>query len=759
MNGMSSWLWLIPVAPFVGAVVNLFLGRRLPRGLVGLLACGTVAAAFGVSLAAVLEVATTRHPVHWTGAGDWFRIPGLGAAGDGPLEVKVPMGLVVDQLTSVMILVITFIGFLIHLFSVGYMADEKRYSRYFSYLNLFTAFMLVLVLGDNLLMMFVGWEGVGLCSYLLIGFWFEKRENAVAGMKAFVVNRIGDLAFTVGVLTLFVGVGQATGTWTVEFDRLKEVLHAHPEALGGGFLTAVGILLFIGATGKSAQLPLFVWLPDAMEGPTPVSALIHAATMVTAGVYMVARMGFLYAMAPWALAVVATVGALTALFAATIGFAQTDIKKVLAYSTVSQLGFMFVGVGTGAYFAGIFHLMTHACFKACLFLGSGSVIMGCHHEQDIRKMGGLRKYMPVTFATFLLATIAIAGVPPFAGFFSKDEILWRAWSTDAFDTVHPALGKVIWGLGITAAFCTAFYMFRLVFLTFFGEYRGGSGAEAPSHSGHDAETVVMPAQDPHGHGGHGHDTGRSGAEAPSHSGHDAETVVMPAQDAHGHGGPPKESPWTMTVPLVVLAIFSAGIGLIGLPAWTHMPNLFEQWLEPAFAAAGERGATETAHHGSAGLEMALAGVSVLVALAGILLAWLFYVKSPGQPAAIAAGLGDFYLLVRDKYRVDEAYRDGVVLPLLALNEALGRFDAAVIDDGLVDGTGRLATATSGFGGWFDNRYIDAGVDEVGMTAWRAGKALGTAQTGRIRGYVAYALLGILLVVGAFNLATLLQGSL
>src|SRR5687768_4330130 len=438
---MLDWIWLIPALPLAGFLVNLALGSRLPRPVIGAIACGTVGAAFLVALGcflALLELSPDERAVVqtlWT----WIQA--------GTLRADVAF--LLDPLSSLMALVITGVGFLIHVYSTGYMSHDHDYRRYFLYLNLFTFSMLTLVMASNFLLMFVGWEGVGLCSYLLIGFWYTKQSAADAGKKAFIVNRIGDFGFLLGILLLF---------WTVGSLDYQVVFEAAPGLLAVGSITAtaIGLLLFLGATGKSAQVPLYVWLPDAMEGPTPVSALIHAATMVTAGVYMVARCHVLYELAPAALGVVAVVGAVTAIFAASIGLVQTDIKRVLAYSTVSQLGYMFLACGVGAFTAGIFHLMTHAFFKALLFLGAGSVIHALSGEQELSRMGGLRKHLPITFATMAIACVAIAGIPPFAGFFSKDEILYETFASGNI---------VLWVVATITAFMTAFYMFRLLFLT------------------------------------------------------------------------------------------------------------------------------------------------------------------------------------------------------------------------------------------------------------------------------------------------------
>jgi NADH-quinone oxidoreductase subunit L len=498
---MLNNLWLIPILPFAGFLLNGLFGARAGKKFVTAVAIlGSLGAAV-LGTIAVIEYAGHYHhgERHLNVVYNWFTSVKVGA----------DIAFQLDPLSIVMLMVVTWVGFLIHVYSIGYMGHEEGYWRYFAYLNLFLSMMLILILGSSYLFMFVGWEGVGLCSYLLIGFYFDKEFAAVAGKKAFIVNRIGDFGFLVAMLLLFAYFG------SVDFARVQQV------ALGGGvdstIITAIGLLLFLGAAGKSAQIPLYVWLPDAMAGPTPVSALIHAATMVTAGVYMVARSNVLYRLSPTAMAVVAIIGALTALFAATIGVRQNDIKRVLAYSTVSQLGFMFIGVGVGAFASGIFHLVTHAFFKACLFLGSGSVIHAMSGEQDIRRMGGLWKKIPITAWTFLIATIAIAGFPPLSGFFSKDEILASAWSAPHF----PGIGKLVYILGTIAALFTSFYMFRLFFLTFFGGFRG-------THE----------------------------------------------QEHHVH-----ESPPSMTVPLVILAALSAVGGFIGLPHVIGH-NWLAEWLHP-----------------------------------------------------------------------------------------------------------------------------------------------------------------------------------
>jgi len=699
---MDKAIWLIPLLPFAGFLINAFFGSRLPKVAVNAIALGTVLVSGILSWLAFLHVRHLAHEPGFQGlisAGlPWISIPG---ARDGSwMKVFVEHRLVIDQLSAVMILVVTNVGFLIHLYSTGYMAEEKRYARYFAYLNLFTGFMLILVMASNMLLMFVGWEGVGLCSYLLIGFWFEKIENAAAGMKAFVVNRVGDFGFTIGMLWLFFYLGNSFGVWTLDFRQIAQAVSTNHGMINVAVMTAVGILLFVGATGKSAQLPLFVWLPDAMAGPTPVSALIHAATMVTAGVYMVARMNFVFAMSPTAMTVVAVVGGLTALFAGTIGVAQNDIKKVLAYSTVSQLGFMFMGVGVGAFAAGIFHLMTHAFFKACLFLGSGSVIHGMGGEQDIRKMGGLKKYMPITFMTFAVASLAISGFPLLAGFWSKDEILWKAFSTHALSIPGP----VVWGLGIVAAGFTAFYMTRLVVLTFLGEPRFAKAKE--HHDEHDA------------HDAHG--------------------------SSHGHGTP-HESPGSMTIPLMILAGLSVVGGFLGMGAWTGMPNFFENWLAPVFGGHGAE------HHDVPTAEYVLVAVSVLVGLGGILLGVKVYLWDKGRFAeAFAARARGLYELVHDKYRVDELYTWGVVEPLLSLNEVLGRVDNVIID-GAVNGSATVTASVSKGTGYFDNEVVDGAVNGSAAVVQGAARSARRLQTGHIRQYLTTALVGGLMVIAIYAL--------
>jgi len=673
-----SYVRWIPLLPLLGAVVNGLAGaaiqRRLGKRAVSWLAVAPVLAAFALSVTAFLHLLFLAPEQRFLldRVAGWIDVGSLNAA----------IAFAVDPLSCTMILVVTGIGGLIHIYSVGYMHEDDAYWRFFAYLNLFTFAMLTLVLGDNLLLMFVGWEGVGFCSYALIGFWWREQVNTTAGNKAFIVNRVGDFGFVLGIFLVFWSL-ESAGHGTVVFRDLEQ----HAATLAGQTIWGVPVVVlvtlffFVGATGKSAQIPLYVWLPDAMQGPTPVSALIHAATMVTAGVYMIARLNFLYALAPATLAVVAGVGAATALFAATIGLVQNDIKRVLAYSTVSQLGYMFLAMGVGAYAAGIFHLVTHAFFKACLFLGSGSVIHGMLGEQDMRRMGGLKDKMPITFWTFLIATAAIAGAPLTAGFFSKDEILWKAYAGE-----HGS--PVLWVIGVAVAGLTACYMFRQVFMTFFGESRAGR---------------------------------------------------VTAQHIH-------ESPRSMTMPLVVLAAGSLGVGFLAVPEFLGGGNRFEAWLAPVFAH-GHAGAAHGAHaaHHEVALEWGLMLASVAVAGAGFLIAYLLYYArrlSPDTIAGIAAGRP--YTVLYNKYYVDELYQAVFVRGALLLSRAGAWFDATVID-GVVDGSARLTAAVSWLNGLFDNHVVDRIVNVLADGTFDLGTRLRRVQTGGINAYL-YVIVGAVTVV-------------
>lgn len=609
---MEHSLYLIILFPLAGFLLNGLLIGRLNKKLISLIGCGSVGLSFLWGLKtffALLGRPETERVFNeilftWIPSGIF----------------NVDFGLMFDPLSAVMVLVVSGVGFLIHVYSVGYMHDDSGYGRYFTYLNLFVFSMLTLVLANNYLLMFVGWEGVGLCSYLLIGFWFEKQSASDAGKKAFIVNRIGDFGFLLGLFIIFWQVGSLD--FAIVFAQAPLVF-----AAGGGLITAATLLLFLGATGKSAQIPLYVWLPDAMEGPTPVSALIHAATMVTAGVYMIARSNVLYMMAPTTLAVVAIVGCATALMAATIALTQNDIKRVLAYSTVSQLGYMFVACGVAAFAAGIFHLMTHAFFKALLFLGSGSVIHALAGQQDMRYMGGLKGPLKTTFITFLFATLAIAGIPGLSGFFSKDEILWKSFSSDYGS-------PIIWGIGLFTALLTAFYMFRLVFLTFYGEPR------MDEHVKH-----------------------------------------------HLH-----ESPKMMTVPLVILAVLSIIGGWVGIPHVLGGGNHFEKFLKPVMGSmqhGGESGhALASAGHDSS-TEMVLMIGSVVLILVAIYAAYYLYMKNIGKAGRIRQALSGVHKIMFNKYYVDEIYGAVIIRPLINGSLFLWKIIDVMIIDGLANGMATL----------------------------------------------------------------------
>ncbi len=608
-------LWLIPLLPLLGFLLNGLFGRRFAKPLVGLIAVGSVALSFIYVLVVLsrlwpLDTVFSEHYFTWIQSG----------------FLQIGFDMAVDRLTAVMLLIVSGVGLIIHIYSIGYMAQEEGYYRFFSFFNLFMFFMLLLVLASNLLLLFVGWEGVGLCSYLLVGFYFRESWASNAANKAFIVNRIGDFGFMLGILLTVVTFH------TLDFGKLAAAMTTLPAGVTSGAITAIALLLFVGATGKSAQIPLYVWLPDAMAGPTPVSALIHAATMVTAGVYMVARMSFLYDHSPSAMQVVAVIGVLTAVFAATIGITQNDIKRVFAYSTVSQLGYMFLGAGVGAYSASIFHVMTHAFFKALLFLGAGSVIHGLGGEQDLRHMGGLRKHMPITCVTLLVASLAISGFPGLSGFFSKDAILSAAYEHSSW---------MFWVGAITAGM-TAFYVFRAFFLAFFGDYRG-----------------------------------------------------------HHH---PHESPASMTLPLVVLAVLAAGGGFIDIP----------KFLSPGYPLAAHENATAMI-------------ISASFGIIGILLAAVFYWLRPALAESAKNAAGPLYTLVLNKYYVDEVYTGAVVKPVEGISRTLlwRGVDEGLIDTGLVNGLGKLVQ------GW--------------------GALFRRLQSGSIRNYATWVLAGSLLTIFVLGL--------
>lgn len=595
---MIQFSWLIPLLPLLGFIIIGLAGKRLSKAMVNAVACGSILVAFALSFFAFIELKGTQKTVdvfQWINAGN----------------MNIGFSFLIDQLSCLFMLIITGIGFLIHVYSTGYMHDDEGYNRYFSYLNLFVFFMLLLVMGSNYILMFVGWEGVGLCSYLLIGFWFKNTEYNNAAKKAFIVNRIGDLAFLIALFMIYYNFKS--------FDYNKVFDLAYSNGSNKELMNTIGILLFIGACGKSAQIPLYTWLPDAMAGPTPVSALIHAATMVTSGIYMITRSAVIYSNAPIASEVVAVVGLLTALFAATIGLFQNDIKKVLAYSTVSQLGLMFLGLGVGAYTGGVFHVMTHAFFKALLFLCAGSVIHAMSGEQDIRKMGGLKKALPITHITFLIGTLAISGLPPFSGFFSKDEILAHTFH-------HDGTGKLYWLLGLIASMMTAFYMFRLYYLTFHGPFRG------TKH-----------------------------------------------QEEHLH-----ESPKSMTIPLMVLAVLAVGGGFLGIPNG-HM-HILHFFLKPVYSEGHAR--VSDPHHFDA-TEGALMAVAVIGALIAIALAWNMFKKRGTVPSLNDAEMSKAQRTVYNKYYVDEIYDAIIRKPLDKISDYTYRFFEIKVVDEFVNGIGTM----------------------------------------------------------------------
>ncbi|HEY3382316.1 MAG TPA: NADH-quinone oxidoreductase subunit L [Vicinamibacterales bacterium] len=732
-------IWLIPLVPGAGAAINGLFGIRLfSKRTAGVVACTTMALAFGLSVVAFFQLLglPPESRAHDVVLFDWIPPTALQLASGKIGMLHIPWSFRLDPLSAVMILVVTGIGFLIHVYSTAYMHDEPRggVARYFSYLNLFCFFMLTLVLGANYLVMFVGWEGVGLCSYLLIGYWYEKQSASDAGKKAFITNRVGDWGFLLGVFLVFATFG------SFDFREVANAAAVLPvERAQFGTLSLITLLLFVGATGKSAQIPLYVWLPDAMEGPTPVSALIHAATMVTAGVYMVGRNAVLFTHAPMTMEVVAIVGVLTAVMAASIGLVQTDIKRVLAYSTVSQLGYMFVAMGVGAFAAGAFHLMTHAFFKALLFLCSGAVIHAMAGEQNMLKMGGLRKHMPITFWTMMIGTLAIAGIPPLSGFFSKDEILYKAFLSN----------KVVWGLAAFAALMTAFYMYRLMSLTFFGDYRGPAWETAGHHP------VDHGDADPgHGHGGHG----------------------------AWHG--PHEAPKAMTIVLSVLAVGAVLAGFVGIPAVLGGGNAIERFLEPSFVAshaagteiratgaglvanpearaaeAGHAAGTEArateaeggegAHLSPAG-ELGLMAFSVLIGALGIFVAYRFYVRRPEIAARLKDRFARPHRVLTNKYYVDELYGATVIRGTMSGANGLWTFDRNVVD-GAVNGSGWLTIFSSWFSGVIDKYIVDGLVNLVGSILQEASFVSRRLQTGLIQNYALLMLFGVFAFVSLYLL--------
>jgi NADH-quinone oxidoreductase subunit L len=627
---MDKYIWLIPVLPLAGFIIN-GLGRNtLSKKMIGFIGSFLVLISFGLSVAAFLQVKATGAPIN-VNIYDWIQVD----------YFKIPFSFLVDQLSSIMLMIITGVGFLIHLYSIGYMHDDEGFGKFFAYLNLFVFFMLLLVLGSNYVVMFIGWEGVGLCSYLLIGFWYTNPSYADAAKKAFIMNRIGDLGFLIGMFLIFRVFGS--------FEFITVFKTAATMHKGDFALTLITMLLLVGATGKSAQIPLFTWLPDAMAGPTPVSALIHAATMVTAGVYMIARSSILFSLSPLTLTVISIIGIATAVLGALIALTQTDIKKVLAYSTVSQLGYMFLGLGVGAYTGAFFHVITHAFFKALLFLGAGSVIHGASGEQDMRKMGGLKSKLPITFATMLIGTLAISGIPPFAGFFSKDEILAHAYQQST----------TLYVIGVLTAMLTSFYMFRMLYLTFYGKFRGT---------------------------------------------HD--------QEHHLH-----ESPPTITIPLIILAILSTIGGFIGIPGSNGEHHWLQHFLEPVFRNSN---AVTPIVEMPQSTEITLMCISVGVAVLAFIYAYLKYKKNGEVPVADTEERSVWENLSYNKFYIDELYDAIIRKPL----DALSGFFYNVIDRAGIDGL----------------------VNSIGRAPVDASKGLRLLQTGNVGFYIFMMVIGIIAVL-------------
>ncbi len=676
-NYFLEHIWLIPLFPLASAAIMLLLGRSLPKSVVSFLCVGSVFVSFLFSAGAVWQLTQlTGERIHQVVLYQWVPAGAFQMTSGAMGNFIADLGFLLDPLSAVMILVVTGVGFLIHVYSIGYMGKDPGYYRFFGYMNLFMFSMLILVLANNMLLMFVGWEGVGLCSYLLIGFYFLKKSAADAGKKAFIVNRVGDTGFMLGIFLTAATLG------TIKFSEFGAAISTGKFEIGAPVMTAIALLLFVGATGKSAQIPLYVWLPDAMEGPTPVSALIHAATMVTAGVYMVTRTNAIFQLSPIAMETVAVIGAVTAIFAASMGLVQNDIKRVLAYSTISQLGYMFLACGVGAFVGGIFHLMTHAFFKALLFLGSGSVIHALSGEQDMRKMGGLWTKIPTTAKTMLAGTLAIAGIPPLAGFFSKDEILGKTFAHS------PAL----WLVGFITAGMTAFYMWRLVSMTFFSK----------SRVDHDVEH-------------------------------------------HIH-----ESPPSMRYVLVVLAALSVIGGWIGIPTALGGSNRFEQFLEPVIARhGGEVGEAAGVAAHTEPIEYALMLASVGVAALGIWLGYVIYLKREGAADRIAASWSGVHNLLYRKYYMDEIYDALFVNRTKDLATTLGAFDRTVIDGMGVDGSAWLTRFTSRVSIWWDTWIVDGLVNLSGRVVWIFSFPVRLVQNGLVQSYALVIVIGVLVIFGFY----------
>ena len=733
---MLEYFWLIPLIPLVGVLVNGLLASRYIRSqlFTGVLASGCMLVAFAIGLGSFVQLAgmpvADRHVE--IELYDWISTSLVhmhdNAVGVAAAPLHVPFGLQFDPLSALMVLVVTGVGFLIHVYAIGYMKHDppdKGFYRFFTYLNLFASFMLILVLGNSFAMMFIGWEGVGLCSFLLIGYYYQKKSAGDAAKKAFVANRVGDAAFLIGMFTLFFTFG------TLDYDQIFSAAAANYE-VGAGVITFATMMLLIGATGKSAQIPLYVWLPDAMEGPTPVSALIHAATMVTAGVYMVVRANVLFSLSPATMTAVAVIGALTALMAASIAMVQNDIKRVLAYSTVSQLGYMFLACGVGAYAVGVFHLMTHAFFKALLFMAAGSVMHALHGELDMWKMGNVRKYMPVTHKTFLVGTLAIAGVPGLAGFFSKDEILWNAWA-------GPNGAPWLWAVGTLVAGMTAFYMTRMLIMVFYGESRMDEHTESHVHENPHVMTVPLiilailsivggyvgiPANL------------QVGPLAALHDRVDIVRWLEPVTGGHGEADPGEADAHAMLPESATPAAGSEAAQIVA-----------RSGNEPAFVVTAQDGGAEEHAEDHTALEWTLMLISTAIALAGIGLAYRIYGR--GQPAdEPAKRFGGLYSALWNKYWVDELYDAVLVNRAKDLGKGLWVFDDAVLD-GTVNGVAEATKQSAAASNEFDGRVIDGTVNGTASTVWSGSWIFRALQTGMVQNYALVIAIGAFVLVSAY----------
>ena len=734
---MIDLFWLIPLVPLVGVVINGLFAKRFigSENFTGWLASGLMLIAFFIGAGAFLGLAELppeqRHIeielYDWIPAG--LAHMNTADAGVESARFTIPFGFQLDPLSALMVLIITGVGFLIHVYAIGYMKHDPPdpgFYRFFTYLNLFASFMLILVLGNSYAMMFIGWEGVGLCSYLLIGYYYTKKSTGDAGKKAFVANRVGDAAFLLAMFATFFTFG------TLDYDGVFAGAAQHYE-VGAPLITMITLLWFIGATGKSAQIPLFVWLPDAMEGPTPVSALIHAATMVTAGVYMVVRSNVLYSLSPFTMTVVAVIGAATALMAATIAMVQNDIKRVLAYSTISQLGYMFLACGVGAYAVGVFHLMTHAFFKALLFMAAGSVMHALHGELDMWKMGNVRKYMPITHRTFMVGTLAIAGVPGLAGFFSKDEILWYAWSGP---NGHPLL----WAVGTLVAGLTAFYMMRMFLVTFYGESRMDPHVESHAHENPPMMTyplivlailsvlggyVGIPANL------------RIGPLATLHNNFDLMTWLEPVAGGHAGagGGDQAEADTEEHAAIESVPLDDVGFARVAevIPAEVALAPVLQD---------EEHAEDHTA------LEWTLMLISVAVALAGMGLAYVIYISNPKMATTLQQRFPGLHRLLFNKYKVDELYDALFINRAKDLGVGLWAFDDGVVD-GVVNGAASSTMQAADASTEFDERVVDGAVNGVGYTLWSGSGGLRALQTGFVQNYALIIVIGMVALLSAY----------